>query len=268
MAQLRMDYKEVNSRRLTRFSVMARVSKAEAIGLLLLFWHDTEHEGVLRETREVLAQYVTASPADCDNIIGCMIASGYLIEEAEMTYFIEGNAERIGKLEANREKGRHGARVKAAMAQAAKQKPVVRKRRVLKASPPEPAPSAPVAVVKADTDTPFKAACREASLAYVRAVEQKTGQLPIRNAKYHSQMQQVVKRLGTEACTTLQFYVNCNTDPAVMRSLWPLGTFLSQAESIAMQAKMGRYISLDDAKAFSTEVQYRQRQQDILEGRA
>lgn len=265
MADLKMPYKEVNSRRLMRFAATARMSKLEAIGLLALFWHDTQTEGVLRETREVLAQYLTAAPNDSERIIDSLIAAGYLLEEAEMTYFIDGNAVAIARLEMQRAKGRRGAQIKAELMARGKKSPVTRKR---KAAAIVDVVTTAVTAPASNDETPFKAACREASLTYTRAVEQKTGQLPIRNAKYHSQMQQVVKRLGAEACAALAFYVNSNTDPSVVRSLWPLGNFLVHAESIAMQAKMGRYISLEDAKAFSTEAQYRQRQRDILEGRA
>ncbi|RYF12468.1 MAG: hypothetical protein EOO40_01170 [Deltaproteobacteria bacterium] len=129
------------------------------------------------------------------------------------------------------------------------------------------APPAQAIAASTQRDTPFKAACRAASMAYIKAVEAKTGQLPIRNAKFHSQVQQVVKRLGGASVGALEFYVRCNTDPQVVRQLWPLGHFLTQAESIAMQANMGRYISLDDAKAFTSTAQYEQRQQDILAGR-
>ncbi|RYF06258.1 MAG: hypothetical protein EOO40_09335, partial [Deltaproteobacteria bacterium] len=92
-----------------RFGASAGLNTLECIGILALFWHDTQAEGLVHETREVLAQYLTCDPKVADDIIDAMVLAGYITADDGLTYTIIGNERGVARRQMARVKGQKAA---------------------------------------------------------------------------------------------------------------------------------------------------------------
>lgn len=259
MANLTMPGKEFRSRRFLQFMAHSGLECRQALGALLLFWDSTRAAGIATCGIMTAVVYLEGTREERGQVFDAMYHAGYItdVPDAPGMVRIEGNETALAYLESRRARARNGAA-------AAKKKRASKQPRPKAATALAPRAAKPVPI---DNPSPFQQACRATWLAYAQAYEQKTCQLPIRNAKLNAQIQQIVKRLGyDDAPRVLRFYVEQVTDRIVIESLWPLDLFLRRAESYATQLKMGRVINSAEAKALSETAAYHARQRAILDG--
>jgi hypothetical protein len=259
MANLTMPGKEFGSRRFLQFMAHSGLDRRQALGTLLIFWDSTRAAGIATCGIATAVVYLEGTREERNQVFDALYRAGYVtdVPDAPGMVRIEGNEAALAYLESRRARARNGAAA-------------AKKKRASKKARTKPAPALVQQNPKLATienPTAFQLACRATWLAYAQAYEQKTCQLPIRNAKLNAQIQQIVKRLGyDDAPRVLRFYVEQVTDRIVIESLWPLDLFLRRAESYATQLKMGRVINSAEAKALSETAAYHARQRAILDG--
>lgn len=262
MANLKMPDREMGSRRFMKFMALAGMDRRQALGQLLLFWDGTRAAKLEFVGRAITLTQLDGDAAERTRTFDALVAAGYLKAvpgDAEV-WVIDGNRRAIAYTESLRARARVGA-AKLHSKPAAKKT----KRR--------PAATNAALVASPDTQAPpqiqnpseFQMACRATWLSYAQAYEQKTCQLPIRNAKLNAQIQQIVKRLGhDDAPKAIRFYVEQVTDKFIIESLWSLDLFLRRAEAYATQCKMGRPLHAQQAQGMAASAAYYAQQSALL----
>jgi hypothetical protein len=264
MAIIGIEQDELKRGRFSRLMELLECSRAEAIGILALFRHETQQAKASEASLTRLIGYAPGNAKKSHDTVMALIRCGYIEPVAGEVHRVIGNAKAIERLERLRARAS-----KAGSASVAKRK---KPRTKAKAEPaqqglanvtsltPSPAPSRGPAARDAHQE-----ACHQTWLAYARAYEARTCTPPLRTAKVSSILGNVVRALGQQrAPEVVRFYVERIDDPWIMQNCWPLEVFLRRIQAYATMHQRGAPITASRAQNYAQASSYAQRQKEIL----
>ncbi|RYF49990.1 MAG: hypothetical protein EOO38_06715 [Cytophagaceae bacterium] len=271
MANLTLKDREYKTRRFDTYlhRLMAHGhTKAEAIGILLLFWDTTRAMDIACLTETEALEALPVAAAKSQQVLQAMRGAGYLKRVNERGYSILGNQEAIAHRDQLREYANR-PRKKRKKAKVSGHKvtrlivddaPLVPEVYLGPTEGPKWTPSA-----KQPERTPLQQACHDTWMAYAQAYEQKVARLPLRNAKTNALIKQLVQRIGQDrAPLVAKFYVEHQNDRFYVEALWPLDLLVRRAETFNNQCNLGRAITHTQAKHVAQAADYAERQRALL----
>ena len=89
------------------------MTRAETIGTLVLFWHDSQERGVWRAPKEELLRFIPFTGDDRIGVFESLVNHEYISLCDDGEYVIHGNRKHIEALDERREAAREGGRAKA-----------------------------------------------------------------------------------------------------------------------------------------------------------
>lgn len=231
--------KEMNSRRLHNLAGTLAMNHAEALGIVMLLWHETRVQGLEAATAQEIASLMPLHAGrlnhKASDIVAGLIEVGYLApsDDGSQLTIIDnaGLKERTAKVVAQ---CKNAARARIAKAT----KPVrqTKPRTQALAAVPQP--------------TPTLEANRATWDAYAAAYAQKMNHPPVRNAKANSLIKQFVQRLGAQdAPHVISFFVQ-HPNPKYMGRLYQLDMAVGDAESLHTQWLNGQALTQSDVRRF------------------
>lgn len=111
MARVNVETRALAESRLRDFMKIMRWRKAQAIGTLVLLWHDSQERLVVKATKKQLISWCDAKNAsEGEKIIKALVESEYLSEESDGTFHIRGNEKQVEAQITWKEAQRRGGR--------------------------------------------------------------------------------------------------------------------------------------------------------------
>jgi len=206
-----------------RFEAMRRSmswTQAEALGVLVLFWHGTREAGIVAAPRQELQTYMSVPPATAASLFDVLGVVGYLSKRGDK-WEVVGNEQAVRMLKNRREWGKLGN--KKAAAATAKQ-PVA----------PDPDKAKAKALTLAGKEANKR--CRE---AYLAAYRDRYGCEPLMDARFHAMVANFVKRVGQDrAPDIVTMFVSLN-DPLYVKGAHAMNLALRDADALHTQWEVG-----------------------------
>jgi len=204
-------------------------SQAEALGVLILFWHGTREDEIIDATEERLRTYLPVQPEKSITVFSVLRTVGYVTRRkhkgGEDTWEVWGNDAAVSMTRKRREWGKLGAKKSAGRPK--KHKPT-----------PKPPPDPAVVAAKAETAAK-KAANVRCWDAYRTAYLRRYQCEPLRDAKVNVMISQFVTRIGQErAPAIIQFFVELD-EPRYIHGAHALNLALRDAEALCTQWQVG-----------------------------
>ncbi|RYF18202.1 MAG: hypothetical protein EOO77_11235 [Oxalobacteraceae bacterium] len=241
----------LKDRRFAQLRSRARLTDAEALGLLLIFWATSRE---LRMTtapdRDSLRLWLPCSVCEEDQLLAAMIAADYVRICPTGEYTIVDNVSAQAEYERRAAIGSIGGK-----ASAAKRAKKVRKKRTAK-----------VAIEHSQAMTQGVSTAPTLNVqaweAYSSAYEERWSQLPVSNAVTRAQMSAIVKRIGARAVEVMVFYVWHNDRYYILKQ-HPVGLALKDCESLATQCSNNQSVTSHDVQQKEREYGQLQQLRDI-----
>jgi len=263
---LTLPLKEIQSSRFCGLQEALGASRAEMVGLLSVFWHETRQRGLERgEHNDLMRLIPTLRGIDRYTVFERMAYFGYMIPEGAESqgasphhYVIPDNKGLEAKQKALRDHCR-----KAGLSSA-------QKRRAPVPAPSLPKPAAKTAALTKPAALAQPSASTQANAdtwaAYAAAYTRKMQQPPIRNAKTNSLIKQFVQRLGAqEAPQVIAFFVD-HPNKYYMSRMYQLEMAVKDAESLRTQWANNNPITMGDIDLFDRQLGFERDRQRILAG--
>lgn len=275
MGIIKIKRQELTRARFTGLQESMGYSRAQTVGVLAMFWADTQDEGLEAAPAHILRQYLSVPSDQADTLLRVMADAGYLIApkgdfraETDDWAIVDnvGSQHRASERKrmalntaAMRRGQKSGAakkpRGKAAAKDAAPKAAALAAVDDAQLAKPEPAP---------EVLTAFKLACMATWDAYLCAFYRRYTQRPVRSARANSLIIQLVKLLGhDEAPPVLAFYVSHPSDIYV-RALHPLEMAVRDYNALRTQWATGAVVTNQRAKAFAQEHDSQSRRQQLM----
>lgn len=250
MACIIFNMAELTTARFACLQETLRIPRAEALGLLVLFWDETRRRELEQADYEVLHNCIPLTRDRTQDCLNALIDAGYLERTPEGSQLlIVDNKGFVAK----RQKRRADGSVAGLAAHAKKKKTSTRRTKKVQTEEfalVAPADNVALSATLASAKTPEQKACAATWQAYAEAYKARIGQWPTRNAKTNSLIMQFVRRIGhDEAPKVITFYVQ-HPDKRFTGDLYMLDMAVKKAESLRAQWANNRAVTHEMAGYF------------------
>lgn len=113
MARVNVETRALAETRFFNLAQALEMTRAEAIGTLVIFWHDTQERGVWKAPRDALLKFIPYSPERRDEVLAALIEHEYVSECEDGELVVHGNRKHIDALEERKAAASEGGKAKA-----------------------------------------------------------------------------------------------------------------------------------------------------------
>jgi hypothetical protein len=108
MARVNVETRALAEGRFSKLVDQLKVTRAEAIGTLVIFWHDTQERGLWKGTRARLLKFIPFAASQCEGIFDALVEHEYISLCPDGDYVIHGNKKHIEAIQDKKASGAKG----------------------------------------------------------------------------------------------------------------------------------------------------------------
>lgn len=114
MARVNVEGRALAETRFLHLKREAGLKRLETIGMLVVFWHDSQERLIISGTRKELEKFIYVQPEKIPVVFDAMVNNDYLTDNGDGTYTIRGNKRQVGYLAKKRQAASLGGKATSA----------------------------------------------------------------------------------------------------------------------------------------------------------